>query len=205
MLSDGAAVAIFLVPTVVIAAGASALAIATRDPQAVEPIVLGVSLLGTLAFLFARSVGTKHAAEFVPKFEALAQRFGGKVVRNVLGDCMLTLPHPRGRFEVEYCVYSSDGESHAPYTRIALVLPARSLERVRRDLFIKPKAIKKLGPATRAEVESITFAKPRLLGKGSAPSVELWPIGWLSGEEAEQTITKALPHLESLATRPWST
>ena len=106
--------------------------------------------------------------------------------------------------EVEYRAYSHDGELHTPYTRFALVLPEGSLPRVRRDMFMKPKATGKLGPTTRAEVEAIGFGKVRLLGRGKAPSVEVWAIGWLDENEVTAALEKALPRLESLASRPWT-
>lgn len=204
MLSDRAAVAVFAVPTVVLTAGFVTLAIGTNTEEAIGLIVFIVVGLGALCFAFARSVTIKETQAHEPAFQKIAGQFGGQVARNILGDRMVRIPHQRGRVEVEYCAYSTDGESHTPYTRFALVLPEGSLPRVRRDMFMKPKAIKKLGPTTRAEVEAISYGKVRLLGRGKAPSVEVWAIGWLDEKEAASVLERALPRLELLASRPWT-
>lgn len=203
MLSDGAAVAIFAVPTAVFLVGGVALASATRSTDAIGLIVTIVLGLGALCFLFAQSVARKHAQEYEPRFRALAERLGGEVVRNLLGEIMLRVPHPRGWLELEYCVYDPDGESREPYTRLALALPAGSLPKVRRDMLEKPSAANELGPATRADVAALP-GKARLLGRGRAPSVEVWTFGWLDEREAPPIVEEARPLLEALASRPWT-
>lgn len=204
MLSNGAVAAIFGAPTGVIWGGTVAVAIGTDTTSAIGMISVIVLGLGALCFVFAQSVTMKHAREHEPTFQALAAALGGAVVGNILGDRMVRAPHPRGRLELEYCAYSFDGESHEPFTRVALVLPAGSLPRVRRDMLLKPRSEKKLGPATRAEVAAAGPGKVRLLGRGSEPSVELWVRGWLSEREALPVIERARPHLEALASRPWT-
>jgi hypothetical protein len=203
MLSDRAAVAVFAVPTVVLTAGFVTIAIGTRTEEAIGFIVFVMLGLGLLGFTSLRSLTIKQTKEYEPTFQAIAGKFGGQVARNILGDRMVRLPHARGRVEVEYRVYSHDGEQHTPYTRFALVLPEGSLPRVRRDMLMNPKIVKKLGPTTRAEVEAIG-CKVRLLGRGKAPSVEAWVAGWLDVSEATKVLEKDLPRLEVLASHPWT-
>lgn len=203
MLSDRAAVALFAVPTVVLTAGFVLIAVGTRTEEAIGPLVLGMLVLGVLAFTSLRSLTIKETQRHEPTFQAIAARFGGEIVRNILGDRMVRIAHARGRVEVEYRVYSHDGDDHTPYTRFALVLPRGAVTTVRRDMLVKPKIIKKLGPATRAEVEAIGY-KLRLLGRGKTPSIEVWAAGWLDDKEAAAVLEKVLPRVEALASRPWT-
>jgi hypothetical protein len=149
VLSDGGVVALFAGTPLVMLAGVVAIAVGTRTEFMIGPATAAILGLGALCFASARSVTIKEARRNEPTFQALARRFDGAVARNLLGDCVLRIAHPRGRVEVEYCVYSFDGESHTPSTRFALTLPAGALPRVRRDMLMKPSAVKKLGPATR--------------------------------------------------------
>lgn len=203
MLSDRAAVAVFAAPTAVLTVGFVLLAIGTNTQEAIGAIVFVTVGLGVLAFTSLRSLTIKETQRHEPAFQAIAGNFGGAVARNVLGARMVRIPHARGRVEVEYCVYTHDGDDHTPYTRFALVLPPGSVTAVRRDMLVKPKAIQKLGPATRAEVEATGY-KVRLLGRGKAPSVEVWAAGWLDANEATAALAKVLPRLEALASRPWT-
>lgn len=206
MTSVRAVALIFGIPVVLILGMLVFLGVGTRTPEVILPG--SVITIGLAAWLLIAVRGgiTREHNERAPRLQALAERFSGAVAVSFLGERQLHLPHPRGRVELDYRVHTRDGESHEPYTRVALVLPPGVVQRVRRDMFEKPSIEKKLGPRTRAEVTAVreaTGAKVRLLGRGSAPSIELWAFGWLDAAEATRLIETAVPHLGALASHPW--
>lgn len=204
MTSNRALAAIFLAPLVMLLGVGVAVAIDSGDLGPLELMALLGLATSALIFAVAWLLGSRATREHGPKFDALRAALGGSVLKNWLGEHQLRVPDPRGHLEIDHRVYSSDGESHEPYTRVALVLQAGSLPRRRVDLLRDPGAEKKLGPATRAEVAALR-GRVRLLGRGPAPSVEVWVFGWLDVQEVARLVASARPRLEALVSRSWTT
>jgi len=203
-VTSNRALAVLLVAPLVIL---SAIGIGlTIDSGQLWPLELMTAFgAGTSALIFgvAWLVASQSRRDHAQVFEALATALGGSVLKNWIGERQLRVPLPRGRLELEYRVYSRDGESHEPYTRVALVLSAGALPKERRDMLEDPSAARRLGPTSRAEVEAL-HGRVRLLGRGKEPSVELWAFGWLGAQEAVRLVERARPHLEALTARAWS-
>lgn len=204
MTSNRALALIFLAPLVMLVGIGVAVGIDSGDVGPLKVMALIGLATSALIFAVAWLLGSRATREHGQKFAALRVALGGSVLKNWLGEHQLRVPDPRGHLEIDYRAYSSDGESHEPYTRVALMLQPGSLPARRLDLLRDPGAEKKLGPATRAEVEALR-GRVRLLGRGRAPSVEVWVFGWLDVHEVVRLVASARPHLESLVSRSWAT
>lgn len=202
MTSNVALMWMFAAPVVVLLVVGVAVAIDSGD---LEPLrwmaTIGIATSALIAVV-VRLLAFRATREHGPKFAAMAAALGGSTITNWLGEHQLRVPQARGRLEIDYRVYASDGESHEPYTRIAVVLPAGSLPQERFDMLKRPGVEKKLGPAARAVVDGLG-GRVRLLGRGKEPSVEVWTFGWLDADEVVQRVARVRPHLEALTSGPW--
>lgn len=145
-------------------------------------------------------------------FTRLTHELGGTLVRNVLGEFQLRLPHPNGRIELDYRSIAADmGEAEAgghPFTRLALTWAGGA--QARRHLRENAAALPAwLHPEARATIEALRAAlgpdtRVRLDG-GDAPSAAVFVPGWWDdATRLRGLIEEACPRLEALLRTPWS-
>lgn len=212
MTSNAAVVAIFLSPVALMLVVAGFIAVAEGD---VEWWILGFMTAigaGTSALIFGLTrlgmglVYHDHERRFAMFVAAL----GGTVHRSLLGERQLRVPHPRGRVELDYRhVGGGSGRAGERFTRVALVCGAGELPAVR--LILAEGTGAPTPPAAaQTEVAALraAFGKPtrvHLEGRRREPAVEVWVQGWVADPEvARRTVELARPHLEALASAPWS-
>lgn len=175
-------------------------------------VMMAAVALGTSALIFLisrglmRLVASSHAA----RYAEFAGALGGAVVRNVLGECQLRIPHPRGRVELDYrTLQVGSDEVGDPFTRVALVCAAGSLPPRRIELTLGAGATE-LAPAARQaaaalEVAFGTGSRVVLTGRGAEPQAAVFVRGWVrDAEGARRCVELARPQLEALASAPWT-
>lgn len=207
---DAVIAAIFLAPVVLFAVIAAAAAGGSGDWSIVgvmTAIGLAASalILGVTRLLMAL-IHREHPA----RFAAFAAALGGQVRQNLLGERQLRVPHPRGRVELDFRYSGGDADQVGDrFTRVALVLDADGLPGERHRL-AEGTGDARLTNAARAEIAALRAAfgaraRVHLEGRRRPQSVEVWLPAWLAdGDAARRAVTLALPHLEALASAPWS-
>ena len=200
--------AIFLAPLMMVVVIA---VVAADGDLTTAGVIAATGLLASAAiFGLARAMMALLHRSHGPRFAAFAAALGGQVARSLLGERQLRVPHPRGRVELDFRYSGGDADQVGDrFTRVALVLDADGLPGERHRL-AEGTGDARLTNAARAEIAALRAAfgaraRVHLEGRRRPQSVEVWLPAWLAdGDAARRAVTLALPHLEALASAPWS-
>jgi hypothetical protein len=206
---------VFLLPVVLLTGVGAVLAFQDGRWDIVLAIFLGSSAFAVLLLGGVRLVLWWVLRGRAALFQQLARELEGTLVRNIMGEVQLRLPHPSGRIELDYRTIADDmGEAEAGgrwFTRLALTCdggawPVRQ-QRLRENSNELPAW---LHPEARATIEALRAAlgpdtRVRLDGAGDAPSAAVYVPGWWDdATRLRGLIEEARPRLETLLRTPWS-
>lgn len=211
MTSNAVLAAIFLAPVAMsLVIGMTFLATEGGDLAMLAYMTTIPLVAGGFIFVIARLVMGWMPGEHPRRLAAFAAELGGEVLTNMIGERQLRLPHPRGRIELDFRQLGGDSDSPGdPFTRVALVAAAGSMPGERHKLSGETCA-EDLRTEARAEIAALRAAfggqtRVHLLGRAREPAVEVWVHGFITEPAiARRTLELARPHLEALASHPWS-